>query len=1068
MNGKFLFGLAAAGCVLVVIGANAVTTSKNVDIVVTHGTSAALTTYTIQNTTSSTLLPNTPYIAGQSFRRGDVVAANNCVQIRDAASHTPLTYQLDEVSTRRENGDDGSIRHVVFSMLFPASSPQYSSGGIPPNGAYQIEFVPTSGPCSPGTTHQTLASLCAAHDIKIHFTDVRNQNGTLRDSGDMTFDTCANISNVGRDAPRHVAQGAARDTYIVSGIPVYTSGHGDPLIYVQCYLDVTTLADGVTQGPLRHVCRVDNSWMNVAAGSTGNSRAPGPDGFANDPQAVSYRPVILDGSADVLDWSPFDASVNSSSNPVNRAGDNNGTSVCTVDLNSNGNWNIPSSTGANAWQQGTALYYSTSGTPPAGMASFNNNPNPASQATESLIFVNPVGEAYTNPNTPVSNTNVVAFAQVPAVSPLCGAPPILATSEGSGAQNFSWRVFHYHWNSWYTLDQTGLENWQIGGSRVTSPLLPQFTTAEQTYWKETGTIPPLRLTTPVSAIADPTSYGGYSSYPYYQPLTRGLVIGGSGVGARPDIGLTNEFWSRAWLVQSTAFWQKARVFSLGSVSYPDATMLDETIGRIPELNNGPPGANHAGAGGSYPSGCTTNCQLGPPRFGVEAMDYNVFSGVAMTQLNLPVTTSNSPSYFGSFFGWGSGYRNDHVPSFLNGMYTIFGSRHYLDAMYFAGNRTHYQMAPGPGLSNPANGGATDDTIGGVHYYGLHYGQAEPRATGWALRDQMLPAFLGGDQNPERQYFNDRITETYYYVLAFFSQLGGGTSAITNALLYPYPMANTSGNIGISEEEFMDAYIYDTSWQAWALGHDPLSKIWIQAAIRMFTGWCGDHAGWPPSYYCALYAYDGQQHDSAQMSAYNGNITAALNLTDTSDVGDITPVISISNGSGTISWSGDSQNNEWAKGDLIKYDQCVSSPTSVACGSLSSTNIDQLNTYTWYRITGVSQSGASGTFQIINPRTGTPFTSYTNGGSPLTSNQIQFRVRHLTAPSCTPSPPTATCFSRPSYMAYVQALIYGFSDIGYSNAMAPLIGMIDTRGFYDPTNDPNTGSWLNWDPNVVVP
>jgi hypothetical protein len=74
-----------------------------------------------------------------------------------------------------------------------------------------------------------------------------------------------------------------------------------------------------------------------------------------------------------------------------------------------------------------------------------------------------------------------------------------------------------------------------------------------------------------------------------------------------------------------------------------------------------------------------------------------------------------------------------------------------------------------------------------------------------------------------------------------------------------------------------------------------------------------------------------------------------------------------------------------------------------------------------------------------------------------------KIRYYTAPS--------TGYSTPGYMEYIQALIYGFTDIGYASQMAPAINMINTRGVLDPTFATYTGeitTWLNWDPNVVVP
>ena len=161
-------------------------------------------------------------------------------------------------------------------------------GGVAPRerastAAFQVEFLTTAGTYSE-TSHQSLSALCsgpAAHHLKIHYTDLRNQDDSVRDSGDATFDVCNNINNTGRDAPRHVRAGNVYDEYIVSGVPVYTSGHQDPLLYDQAIIDTFTKAsDGVSAGDVRWVIHNHNSWENVAAGSTGNAGNPGPAGFA--------------------------------------------------------------------------------------------------------------------------------------------------------------------------------------------------------------------------------------------------------------------------------------------------------------------------------------------------------------------------------------------------------------------------------------------------------------------------------------------------------------------------------------------------------------------------------------------------------------------------------------------------------------------------------------------------------------------------------------------------------------------------------------------------------------------
>ena len=70
MKRRFLCGVSAAASLLLAICANAATTTKNIDVVVTHGTgsSTLITTMTIQNgDPSKPIVPGAsgyPYIAG--------------------------------------------------------------------------------------------------------------------------------------------------------------------------------------------------------------------------------------------------------------------------------------------------------------------------------------------------------------------------------------------------------------------------------------------------------------------------------------------------------------------------------------------------------------------------------------------------------------------------------------------------------------------------------------------------------------------------------------------------------------------------------------------------------------------------------------------------------------------------------------------------------------------------------------------------------------------------------------------------------------------------------------------
>jgi hypothetical protein len=978
---RFLFCCAAAGS-LFGSCATSVAVTKDVDIVVTHSAGSLLTTYTIKETSGKNQPTGSVYIAGQAFRRGDLPPGTYPV-FRDATTHTPLVQQLDEIATRRENGDDGSIRHLVFSVQLPA---------IPANNTYTMEVVRQSGTYS-ATGKQTLAGLAGAHDLKVDFTDVRNQSGNVRDSGHITFRVNDNISNVGRDAPIRVATGPVRDSWIVRGVPVYaTSNNKDPLLYVNCYIDITTNpADQTSIGPVRHVCRVDNSWMNVAAGSVGNSGAPGPAGFTNDPQAISYRPQLLDGATSVLNWGWLDGAVAPSALNV-----------------STGVWTIPQSSGNNAWfNTQPVLYTNSGGTAPAGMTSgqlyfakFQESPWDTTKIT---LYNSPFRQAAITPST-----------------------------QGSGTHNFAFRVWHTHFQSWYTLDQSGKENWTSGGSNA---FLPAFTPSEKLYWKQTGTIPPLRTTvTPT----DPTSYSqGKGLNNIYAPLSRMNVIGDNSGGSRSDLGLVSEYASQAFLVGDAATWQRARLFALAGSHYFMSTLLNERTGRIPALNNGPPAANHGGSGASYPG-------LGAPIPGVWIGDLSSppYIGVAPSLENIPISPSNG-GYAGGI--WGAGLNSiDHFPAFHNMVYTFLGSRHYLDAAYFAGNQVVDAVFPAGDQI-----GRQIATVDGVTYYGLHVGCCQRRGSFWAHRDKAFSASFGGDNNPERTYFNDMLAENFWYKRAFEAQYDGGTTNFRDSIATPNVYIPTDHNT------FMDAYGAQTSYQAYATLRDPLAKDWLDSFVKTYNGLCSDTApGHLSSYYCAIFHYDAAIHDSRTVSNFpSGAVGPGYNGSgDASDHGvdaglQATPYRLESEGTVTKMPGGDIFT--FTNGDMVKADLSCSGQPQI-CWDV----IDELVPSKWYVINNVNNADPA-TFKIINPDTNTPFTSFHVGGTPYTS-YVSLKLRPQFAPS--------TGWHANDYAPYAQSILYGLKNLGFSTINAA-VEVMTRRGFIEPGP---TQTWLNWDPEVVVP
>src|SRR5437667_12764226 len=101
MIGKSLFCLAVFVGSLLGLCANAVTTSKNIDIIVTHR--AALTTSTFTNYTGHTLGAGTAISLAQGFRYGDVPPGQHVV-IPAAITPAVLAHQQwDEMPTWSED-----------------------------------------------------------------------------------------------------------------------------------------------------------------------------------------------------------------------------------------------------------------------------------------------------------------------------------------------------------------------------------------------------------------------------------------------------------------------------------------------------------------------------------------------------------------------------------------------------------------------------------------------------------------------------------------------------------------------------------------------------------------------------------------------------------------------------------------------------------------------------------------------------------------------------------------------------------------------------------------------------
>lgn len=1098
MSGKSLLCLATFIGSVLGLSAGAVTTSKNVDIIVTHG--AALTTSTYVNTSSATVAAGTPLLMAQAFRRGDVSLNTNCAIPRNAVTHNPLVWQRENTATRHLNGDDGSVEHWTFGVLTDAA--------VPAGGHYSIEWVSTGGGCPAQTPHQTLAALASAHDLKLRFTNVVNQDLTMRGSGTLSFDINAAASNTGRDAPTKYATGPVYDGWRIVGPPTWdtassgrligamlspmqmassnwsgitngsfhvavdgaehdvtginvsaatsmadvasainarlraagvgatmsfdpndqvqrfelfanstgtsssvsfltavasgtdisaqllmtagatsynsqvdaytqagvAAGSADPLLYVVCHVDVTTQSDGSTLGKVRPSCGIYNGWLNVKAGSAGNPGAPGPAGYANDPQTLIYRPAMLDGATVIYDFAAkYDATVTAASNPVYQPG---AADACLNQGNPyylSSCWDIPASSGNAPWIEGGTHVFTTTGTPPTCeiKAGGTTDAGPCNYIQGHYYGDLPSG---TSGNKGLPST-YVSFSDTPVFANNFSQGAIIEpTSQGTGTHTFSYRLTHFKFNGWWNFTPEGYPLWSDGSVAPFDIAFDQSSfSGERRYWEETGTVPPMRLTGQSPNVA--VTYAWYGNR-YYEPMSRTILDAEAGGGNRPWYDVVNEYAGACWYTISAADCQNMRVNALAYGIWQQGIMLSEVTGMIPVFSNGPlNGPNGLGTGTPYPV-------LGQPYVDHELIQYrNIYSDFTDQLEGAPVKlgwggsgTPLSQTYFYEFGLWGPGGTfPDHEPEFAGLTYLLDGNPAFLDMIYFHANR-----------ANISNNQIYTDPGNSTVYYAQIVGQNQVRGGWWRMRDLSNGVALGDDTRPERSYLNDVLTVV---------KLGwddaqkvvdgpGYSNALENSLFQPGPDAVFGGGTSWGSG-FMQAYGTAATYRVWQMTHHPLGKELHDRQARIVQAMCGHTvADWPnylPAYQCTMYNPMGAFKDGA-IYQVGQNVGYGVNQVDASNTYEGDPLYYFTAGSGQIKVGG---STPMTAGDYIKN-----------IIGLSGISIDQMdNQARDYLVIGPVDQAAQTFYIQCNaadavafptqcPVAGGPFTSFTRGGSPL--------------------------------------------------------------------------------------
>ncbi len=636
-----------------------------------------------------------------------------------------------------------------------------------------------------------------------------------------------------------------------------------------------------------------------------------------------------------------------------------------------------------------------------------------------------------------TNQNLVSLGDSVSIG---ASNQLLTASQGIGSTTFSFRVWHTVRMSWLIVNASLDDNWSPGGATtsVAREVLPALTNTEKRYWEESGIITPLDVVNATPNVGVTCNGGGD---PNYHPFTRGNVIGGEGPGNRPDLGFPNDFAAQAWERGNASDWQLAKLFSAGEMSYSYATVMDEATGRILVLNNGPPGPGGYGIGNSYP-------QLGSPQVMFDVAYPSTTNPTDFAPALNGVPNANGNWAAGIWGDTGANYLA-HQPTFQGFTYAVLGSRHWLDLLYYQGNRSYSYVNYGPeeGYRDDNNQGTSN------RYYGLSMICCQSRGAVRGLYDKVIPAALGGDFNIERQYYNDIVTENGNYYPNWLNWKDGpGNSNIATGILAP----DWPGSAYIVDT-FITNYIFSLDYAMQTYLHAPLAAIWGPTLAKFYEGLCGEQlAGHVPGFYCIDFSYIANIIN-AGVSVQGPNVGSLFNGTDAADFGSFSPFTSILSG-------GQLQVNSSAytltNGDTIKF----------ANGVVIAPLIDQLPGNAWQTIMNVDNtnhtyyvqctSADHAAFPTQCPVTGQAFTGFTRGGVPVSNEgqeNIEYRLQF--------DPGPGGGFADNTYAPYGKMIINGLQVLGYDMSHAQSV--TDTRWGGGPT----TWGYLPyqfWDPTIFVP
>lgn len=361
----------------------------------------------------------------------------------------------------------------------------------------------------------------------------------------------------------------------------------------------------------------------------------------------------------------------------------------------------------------------------------NNRITITNHGYTSVQAVNPSGASLASPLAAgtiyyvyVIDANTITLHTNPQDAP-GGSNPVDLTTTGSGTQTLT-NYFSQPYRTWNFLNGPNAKSdWSSGAPT----LRPAWTTAEKTYWVESGAIPAMDVSlTPTAA----------TSVTYIPNGVGNIRAQLNATGETQGIGMVPTWVSKAFMLQDAVGLQSLRVNALSAAGINSMGTLNEEvsggeiIARIPAMNNGSDGAGtgYSGMGTVLPN---TNYWSSGNR--ANAVQPNGGTGC---------------------FSESTGPDGSHWPAVATHAFLVDGSRHLLEILWASANRHIFSM-------NPSNT-YRRKTVGATTYYGLQTENSQFRSDAWRMKEVAAAAFFGGTCS-EKTYFSNIIRDNYAYFAA---------------------------------------------------------------------------------------------------------------------------------------------------------------------------------------------------------------------------------------------------------------------------------------------------------------